>query len=153
LKRGRCWTAAFCLVLSLAACRPGEKKNDNPPDKLLQDSLGLTADSHVHRVALRTDSGAETVAPAQVVIEPGALVEFYTRDRRVRTVSFQLDGLTPEQASFLRASGQDRSPPLVELDSRFVVSFKDAPAGVYRYTVEGTGSPAFGSVQVQAASK
>jgi hypothetical protein len=64
-----------------------------------------------------------------------------------------MDGLTPEQAEFLRSSGQDRSPPLVELDSRFVVSFKDAPAGVYRYVVEGTGNSAFGSVQVQPAAK
>jgi hypothetical protein len=104
-------------------------------------------------VMLRIDGGVETAAPAAVVIEPGALVEFVMRDRRVRTVSFQLGSLTPEQAEFLRASGQDRSPPLVELDSRFVVSFKDAPAGVYRYTIEGTGSPAFGTVEVQAASK
>lgn len=139
---------ALALVVALLpACR--EEGNPHPPDRLLQDSLGLTPDDRVHRVLLVSRDGTEVVEPREVVLAPGGYVEFFTRDRRVRTVSFVLDSLGREQGEFLRTTGQDRSPPLVEPDSRFVVSFARAPPGRYPFVVEGSGVPAYGSVLVE----
>jgi hypothetical protein len=123
--------------LALAACRAREEPNLNPPDSVLQDSLGLTGADQVHRIVLASQNGSESVDPTEVTIQPGHYVEFLTRDGRVRMVSFPLPGLTPAQTDFLRSTGQDRSPPLVEVDSRYVVSFKDAPPGRYPFLVEG----------------
>jgi hypothetical protein len=88
------------------------------------------------------------VAPREVALEPGHFVEFFTEDRRVRTVSFLLDSLNAEQSAFLRSSGQDRSPPLVELETRFVVSFQGAPPGRYPFLVEGNERAISGVVTV-----
>jgi hypothetical protein len=120
---------------------------------MLQDSLGLTAEDQVHRVMLRKLNQAESLEPAELTIETGAYLEFLTRDRQVRVVSFLLDELAPAQATFLRTTGQDRSPPLVELDSRFVVSFDGAPPGRYPFIVEGSGAPARGAVSVVSGGR
>lgn len=134
----------------LTACRAQEEPNLNPPDSLLQDSLGLTAADHVHRVVLSSQNGSESVQPTDLSIEPGHYVEFVTEDGRVRTVSFMLQGLTPAQTEFLRSTGQDRSPPLVELGSRYVVQFTDAPPGRYPFLVEGNERTIQGVVTVKS---
>jgi hypothetical protein len=82
------------------------------------------------------------------MIEPGHYVEFFTQDGRVRTVSFLLDSLTAEQSDFLRSNGQDRSPPLVELETRYLVSFREAPTGRYPFVVEGNERAIRGAVVV-----
>jgi hypothetical protein len=132
----------------LGACQTREQPNLNPPDSLLQDSLGLTADDRVHRVELASRNGSESVQPTELAIEPGHYVEFHTQDGRVRTVAFVLQGMTPAQAEFLRSTAQDRSPPLVEMGSRYVVSFKDAPVGRYPFLVEGNERAIQGVVTV-----
>jgi hypothetical protein len=142
MARSRFASLRLPLVLFLGcvapvACRAREEPNLNPPDSVLQDSLGLTDADHVHRIVLASRNGSESVDPTELSIEPGHFVEFFTRDGRVRTVTFPLAGLTPAQADFLRSTGQDRSPPLVELESRYVVSFEDAPPGRYPFLVEG----------------
>jgi hypothetical protein len=125
------------LLVAPTACKDREQANPNPPDSLLRDSLGLTPADHVHRIVLSSNNGTESIAPSEVVVQAGHFVEFFTRDRRVRTVAFLLDSLNAEQSAFLRSTGQDRSPPLVELETRFVVSFQGAPAGRYPFIVEG----------------
>lgn len=144
--------AVFLVALSaLAGCK--QEANPHPPDPMLQDSLGLTAEDRVYRVALRNQSGAELVEPAETMLEPGSYVEFLSSDRQVRVISFPLDEMDPRQAEFLRSTGQDRSPPLIELDSRFVVSFEGAPLGRYPFVVEGSGAPAHGTVRVENARR
>ena len=134
--------------VSLVGCRAEE--NPDPPDPLLRDSLGLTESDRVQRIRLGSRGGVEVVEPSEVELAPGAYAEFFTRDRRVRTVAFLLDSLSVEQAEFLRSSGQDRSPPLVELDSRFLTSFQNAPPGRYPFVVEGSGEPARGALVLLA---
>ena len=137
------------LVLLALACK-AEEPNPDPPGALLRDSLGLTESDRVPRVRLAGGPDGDVVDPPLVEVEPGGYVEFYTRDRRVRTVSFQLDSMSVEQADFLRSTGQEGSPPLVELDSRFVVSFQDAPPGRYSFVVQGNGEPVAGVVVVRS---
>ena len=135
-------------VASASACRDREEPNLAPPDSLLQDSLGLTPEDRVHRVVLTSTNGSELVDPREVAVEAGHFVEFFTQDGRVRTVSFVSDSLSPAQSSFLRSTGQDRSPPLVERETRFVVSFQDAPPGRYPFVVEGNERAITGAVIV-----
>src|SRR5690606_28187848 len=92
----------------------------------------------------------ESVQPAEVQVPPGAWVQFATTDRRIHMVAFQLDSLPPEAAAFLRDTGQDASPPLLELDARFVVTLQGAPPGRYPFLVEGNGAPARGAVVIVA---
>lgn len=122
--------------------------NEHPPDQFLQDSLGLEGSDQVFRVELAAESNRETATPSEVRVPPGAFVEFVTTDRRLHTVEFSLDDTSAAGAEFLRDTGQDASPPLLELGSRFVVSFADAPTGRYPYLVEGNGEPVRGVVVV-----
>jgi hypothetical protein len=145
--RTRAAVLIAALLLPLGACGE-EAGNPHPPDALLQDSLGLSGDDRVHRLVLGTRGGADFVEPLEVAVEPGAYVEFFSEDRRVRTVAFLLDSLSADQAEFLRAGGQDRSPPLLELESRFLVTFEDAPLGRYPFVVEGNERPIYGTVVV-----
>ena len=128
--------AAVLLPVVLAGCEPA---NDNPPDQLLQDSLGLESSDPVLRVELSAPENLERPRPETVRVPPGGFVEFRTADRRLHTVRVLLDSLPAAGADFLRTTGQDRSPPLLEQGARFVVSFRDAPAGRYPYLVEGIG--------------
>lgn len=121
--------------------------NPHPPDALLRDSLGLTLDDRVHRVGIERVNGSERITPRRVRIRPGDHVSFETRDRYVHTVSFVLDSLSADQRAWLRSTDQDRSPPLLRLDARFVVRFGgDAPPGSYPFLVEGNGRPGRGAV-------
>ena len=133
-------------VLGLAGC--GRAENQLQPDALLRDSLGLGDDDRVHRVRLGSADNRERIEPVQVTVRPGDWVEFITQDRRVHAVSFLVDGLPQPAADFLRASGQEASPPLVQPEARFVVSFADAPAGSYPFVVVGNGEEARGTIVV-----
>ena len=117
------------------------------PDELLRTELGLTEDDEVHRVVL-TSAAAERARPDSVSLPPGAWVEFVSGDWRLHEVRFELDGLAPEARTFLESTDQVASPPLVDRDARFVVSFADAPAGRYPFVVEGNGQAANGVVVV-----
>lgn len=134
---------AACL---LQGCRE-EVPLEHRPDELLRRELGLTDRDEVHRVLL-TSRDAETLTPDSVAVPPGAWVEFVTGDWRVHEVRFVLDSLGPSGRTFLESTDQVASPPLVDLDARFVVHFGDAPPGHYPFVVEGSGRPAHGVVVV-----
>jgi hypothetical protein len=136
---------AGLLSTALAGCA---EDNEHPPDLLLRDSLGLAATDPVLRVEISAADNRERARPAEVRVPRDGFVEFRTADRRLHTVRFVLDGLPPDAADFLRSTEQVASPPLLELDARFVVSFREAPDGRYPYVVEGNGEPARGSVVV-----
>ena len=142
-------------LLVLAALGSACKKPDTSlqPEKLLQDSLGLAAQDRVHRIRLTSPGNVETIAPDTVRISVGDFVEFVTGDGKVHAVSFVLDSLPAGGADFLRGSGQESSPPLVNAQSRFLVSFRDAPAGRYLFVVAGNGPDGRGAITVQPSSK
>ena len=115
---------------------------------MLRDSLGLGDEDRVHRVRLSSPGNRETIEPGSVQLRPGDYVEFVTSDRRVHAVSFVLDSVPPGAADFLRGSAQESSPPLVEPESRFLVSFQRAPPGRYPFVVAGNGAEARGAILV-----
>ena len=134
------------LAIVVSGCWSAE--NELRPDVLLRDSLGLGEDDRVHRVGLGSEDNHERVEPVQVTVRPGDYVEFVTQDQRVHAVAFLLDSLTEPAAAFLRDSGQEGSPPMVDAGTRFVVSFARAPLGVYLFVVSGNGESGRGAVVV-----
>ena len=137
---------ACALALVAAGCR---REDDRlRPDQVLRDSLGLGDQDRVHRVLLGSAENRELVQPAQITVRPGDFVEFVTQDRRVHAIEFALAGLPPAAAEFLRSSGQQSSPPLVEPEARYLVSFAEAPPGTYPYVVVGNGADGQGTVIV-----
>jgi plastocyanin len=136
----------FALAVVGYGCRPDE--NELQPDQVLRESLGLGEEDRVHRVRLASAENREVVQPPQVTVRPGDYVEFVTGDWRVHALEFALEELAPEAAEFMRGTGQQGSPPLVQADARFVVSFAEAPPGTYPYVVIGNGEEGRGTVVV-----
>ena len=91
----------------------------------------------------------EHVVPTRAIVRTGGTVVFRTVDHRLHSVEFDLDRMAPEASSFLEASGQDRSPPLIERGTEYTVSFEGAPPGFYPFHVRGPGSPVEGAIVVE----
>lgn len=147
----RCPLLPFVALafLALAACA----ETENPPERLLLDSLGLRQGDAVFEIRLGSVDNVESIRPAELQVTPEAFVEFLTVDGRLHMVRFELDSLSAAAASFLRSTGQDRSPPMLELYSRFVITLSDAPAGRYPYVVEGNGRSSRGAILVEAPAR
>lgn len=131
-------------MISVGGCKASPELR---PDQVLEDELGLTDRDEVHRITV-TGGDFEQVEPPEVQIEPGAYVEFFTTDWRVHEVIFELDSLGAEARRFLEDTDQVASPPMLRRESRFVVSFGDAPEGRYPFVVEGNTAPGRGAVVV-----
>jgi len=139
------------LMLGLAACSPPKSAADGAGvDTTLLDSLGIELSRIVERVSLGGAREREHVVPPTVIVEAGTVVEFYTVDRRVHSITFMEDSLTLPALRFLEKKGQLSSPPLVERGSRFVVDFRGAPPGRYPYLSHGHGESMWGVIIVGA---
>ena len=146
LRASRWVNAALALtcVTLLAACKADPELR---PDALLREELGLTDYDEVYQISI-TGGAVEVAEPAETTVEGGAYVEFVTTDWLVHEIIFEIDGLAPEAQDFLERTDQVASPPLLRLDSRFVLDFREAPAGRYPYAVEGSGASGRGVVIV-----
>jgi plastocyanin len=133
-------------VLLLASCELLPDP-ETQPDEVLQEELGLTLDDQVHRVML-TGGATERADPMAISLEPGSHVEFITTDWLIHEVIFEADSVTGEQWSFLERTDQVASPPLINRESRYVLSFEGAPPGRYPYTLEGNGGAGRGVIIV-----
>lgn len=136
------WTFA-----AIVACGPEVEQSRLDPE--LAAMSGLDGDEVVRTIALGGRRAEETVQPLELVIAPGEIVEFVTVDRRIHTLVFPVDSLEPGLWRFLETTGQDASPPLVGQGSRFVVTFKNAPAGRYPFVSRGYGEEAGGIIIVR----
>ena len=103
-------------------------------------------------VQLSGGRDVEHVVPPHLEIELGEWVQFVSLDRRVHTVSFVPDSLSPEALGYLDDTGQLEGPPLLALGSRFLVDFRVAPAGRYVFSSTSHGDPVFGSITVRETS-
>jgi plastocyanin len=142
-------TAIRC-ALALAVATAGACDQPDPrfvPDETLQRELGLTSADVVHTVHI-TGGTAEVADPATDTVPPGAYVQFVTTDWLVHEVSFDEEVLPAASLDFLRRTDQMASPPMLQRESRFVVSFRGAPPGRYPYRLEGNGGPGEGLIVV-----
>ncbi len=136
------------LFLLLGGCAaPGDAPEDGV-DTTLRDSLGIGLDRTVQRISLGGAREREHVVPPTLTVAPGTVVEFYTVDRRVHSILFIEDSLSPSALAFLRENGRLSSAPLVEQGSRFVVDFMGAPDGRYPFVSRGHGESARGAILV-----
>ena len=128
------------------ACTP-EPDPTLQPDAVLQAELGLTLDDRVYRVSV-TGGEIERSEPAALSIEAGSYVEFITTDWLVHEIRFETDSLGTAQRAFLERTDQVASPPLIDRESRYVLSFVEAPPGRYGYRLEGNGQAGRGVIVV-----
>jgi len=123
-----------CSLLALIGCQAPDP--ELIPDERLQAELGLTAKDRVHTIELRTELG-ELAQPDSLDLPSGDLVQFVSMDWLVHEVRFELDSLGTEARRFLESTGQEASPPLLQRDARFVLTFENAPPGRYPYRLAG----------------
>jgi hypothetical protein len=144
--------ATLCVALAgaITACEAADPSLI--PDQRLQAELGMTMDDRVHTVGLSTGI-AERADPDSLVVQPGEFVQFVSGDWLVHEMAFELDSLGDEPRAFLERTGQTASPPLLQRDSRFVLSFVDAPAGRYPYALAGNREPGRGVIVVAAPAQ
>lgn len=134
------------VMCGLLACQASE--GELAPDAFLQRELGLTSAHRVHTVSLTTGV-TERAEPSELKVEPGDIVQFVSVDWMVHEVVFELDSLDAEARAFLLRTEQVASPPLLQKDSRFVLTFEGAPPGRYRYSLAGNREPGRGEIVVE----
>jgi len=134
------------VLLLAVSCEPLPDP-DTAPDEVLQAELGLTMADHVHRVTLAGGEG-ERADPMAISVEPGSFVEFVTTDWLIHEVIFDADSLEGNLWAFLERTDQTASPPLINRDSRYVLSFDGAPPGRYPYLLEGNAGSGRGVIIV-----
>ena len=106
--------------------------------------LGIEERQVIHQVTLSGRGAFEQVSPSVIEARVGDIVQFVSGDRRIHTISFYPTSRAQEE--FLDASGQRSSPPLIDIGSRFVVSFEAAPPGEYPFGSAGHGDSAAGRI-------
>ena len=140
---------ALFLVAPVIGC-------DGEPEDLrtseLREVLGLGSRPAIHWIQLGGEGDREWVRPDRLEVEPGDVVAFETADWRVHTLAFRTDSLPPAVAHFLLQTGQAAAPPLASLGSRFVVTFTDAPEGLYPFRAEAGGGTFDGVIVVRVPS-
>ena len=143
-----CQRLLLCTLLIVAVGTSCRVDSELQPDEVLRAELGLTDRDEVHRVVI-TGGDVELAAPQATTIRPGAYLEFVTGDWFVHEIIFELDSLLPEARAFLERTDQVASPPLLRLDSRYVVDFEGSPPGRYPFILEGSGAEGRGVVVVE----
>ena len=138
---------ALCLVGNLAAsCAFQEPPPPSDPD--LRAELGIPDHVTIHRVDLSSQGGQTRLLPRETEIFSGEIVQFVVLDHRVHLVRFDQDEITRSALEFMRETGQDKPPPLVEQGARLVLSFEGAPVGSYPFLVDGNGPSVAGEIRV-----
>jgi plastocyanin len=141
--------AAFGLLVIAGAMGACEEVPDPryQPDAMLQRELGLTPADRVHTVTV-TGGPAEAADPEVTEIAAGVWVQFVSGDWFVHELAFEMDSLGTSARVFLMDTDQIESPPLLQRDARFVVSFEGAPPGRYPYLLQGNGRAGRGVIVV-----
>jgi plastocyanin len=133
----------------LGACQEPEPPPP-PSDPELRAELLIPDDVVIHRVDLSGRADLIRVIPTVTEAHPGDIVQFVVTDNRVHLVRFREDRIAGPRLEFLRATAQDRPPPLVERGARLVLTFEGAPEGSYYFEIEGNGTPVSGEIRVRA---
>ncbi len=135
-----CLAVVGCGIEPKTPPEPVEEANTGPYSEII---------AMAQVVQLSGGRDVEHVVPPHLEIGMGEWVQFLTLDRRVHTVSFVPDSLSPAALEYLTDTGQLQGPPLLARGSRFLVDFRKAPAGRYVFSSASHGDPVFGSVTVR----
>jgi hypothetical protein len=119
-----------------------------PTDPELRVELGIDDEVAIHRIDLAGGEGGIQIVPREMTVRAGDVVQIVVLDHRVYLIAFDA-ALGAAEAEFLRGTGQDSPPPLVERGSRLVLTFEAAPPGRYGFRVEAGGSSAPGVIRVE----
>jgi plastocyanin len=138
------------VLLSVLATGCTEPDPRLVPDERLRSELGLGDADRVHSVAVETGT-SERAAPDSLAVLVGDYVQFVSNDWMVHEVRFELDSLAGAGRAFLERTGQTGSPPLLQRDARFVLTFADAPPGRYPYRLVGNRAEGAGVIVVVSA--
>lgn len=138
------------LCLAFVGCGIEPKTPQIIEEASTDPRLEIAATAQV--VQLSGGRDVEHVVPPHLEIGLGEWVQFVTLDRRVHMLSFIPDSLSTEAFQYLAETGQLEGPPLLRRGSRFLVDFREAPAGRYVFSSESHGDPVFGSVTVREIS-
>ena len=139
------WPLLLAMLVWLSSCGRGDGPTSDPE---LRRELGIPSETPIHRVDLSTRSDRIRLLPRAVEVRDGDVVQFVVMDYRTYLVRFDEEAMDPDRVGFLRSTGQDRPPPLVEEGARLVLTFDDAPIGSYFFDVEGGGLLASGAIHV-----
>jgi plastocyanin len=125
---------AGVLVLAVApffACTEAPA----PPVVLVlgSDSFPLARGARIHDVALRGSIDGPRIAPATVEAGVGDVIRFTAADRAGHAIVFEGEALDSAGIRFLEATGQRRSPPLLDEGAAWIVSTDGAPAGSWPF--------------------
>jgi plastocyanin len=140
---------AVGLVAGLLATGCSDPDPELVPDDRLRAELGLTGDDRVHTITVEAGT-AEEATPDSLEVLVGDLVQFVSGDWMVHEVRFETDALRAPTRTFLEGSGQLASPPLLQRDARFVLTFDEAPPGRYPYRLTGNRAEGAGVIVVKA---
>ena len=130
-----------------ASCAPGGRSPPSDPE--LRAELGIPAGVAIHRIDLSDSGDGTRILPRSTEIRSGDVVQFVMLDHRVHLVRFEGGGLEGNARDFLRETGQETPPPLVEQGARLVLTFEGAPVGSYPFIVDGNGLPVQGEIRVR----
>lgn len=127
---------AFFIVIAVAAlgCGRVESPESRALLELAGDTIELGRGAALADILVR--SAATTTAvfePDTITIRQGDVVRFIAADRHPHAISFDPARLAPATEAFLRRTDQLRSPPLIAEGASWIVSFQDAPPGVYPF--------------------
>lgn len=127
---------AFFILLALLAmaCGRDETPESRALLELAEDTIQLERGVALAEILVR--SGATNAAafePDTIRIRTGDVVRFITADRHPHAITFDATQLAPVAEEFLRRTSQLRGPPLITEGSSWIVSFKDAPPGLYPF--------------------
>ncbi len=139
------------LPLALAACNVGAGA-ETASDAALRDTLGIGPRVALHRVTLGGERDTERIDPVELVVQEGDVVAFETVDGRIHELAFDPDSLAPDVLNFLRETRQLESPLLMELGTRFLVDFEDAPDGRYVFRGRTVGVPVYATIIIGVTS-
>lgn len=137
------------LLLSGMGCEPVDPILR--PDAQLISELGLSERDRVHTVSL-TAEAEERADPDSIIVRSGDYLQFVSSDWLIHEVRFDSAEMSDRTRSFMIVTDQMRSPPLLQLGARYVLSFADAPEGAYPFRLEGNRGPGRGVIMVAPPS-
>lgn len=136
------------LLINLSSCRADEPAEPRilvlgTDTIVLPDTVGLVTFD-----VGRGEEGTNRFEPATAQAAPGDIVRFNSLDNGAHAIAFDAATLTPDAHAYLEASGQLRSPPLLERDAAWIVNLQDAPPGTYGFSCATHGER--GTLTVEA---